>query len=90
MFSAEATTLAQQLNDATRAGNLGVAYQVIAKLQKDVLHDVMLSAGFAAVPTTDPKFTAHAQRQIAEACKGKLDGRTYTHNRREAERHGHH
>jgi hypothetical protein len=86
MFSAEAISLAKQLNSTTMAGNLGGAYQLIRNLSKPLLLDVMLSAGFAAVLITDTKFTEHVQRQVAEACAQKVDGHTLTHQRRKRER----
>lgn len=82
MTHAEAKAIAEILNAATRAGNLATAYSIVSKLAKPDAQAVILAAGHSTTTIRDKSFIAHLQASIAGACRARLDGWTYTTERK--------
>ncbi|PNV26414.1 hypothetical protein [Xanthomonas citri] len=67
--------LAQQLNEATRRGDLAGAYATLKGLRINDAARVALEAGFAVTSTQQRKpFFRQLEREIAEAARRRVDG----------------
>lgn len=67
--------LAQQLQAATRAGDLAAAYTVLKTLDIETVKQVAIHGGYSLIFTKKRKeLLEHIQRQVAKAAKLRGDG----------------
>lgn len=81
MQNTHAYTIATKLNEATRAGDLAGAYRIVGTLSTDDAHAVLLAAGHSCCNPSNSQFRQLMQRDIAAACRMKVDGFGYTSTR---------
>lgn len=67
--------LAEQLNTATRSGNLAAAYRVLQTIPPKQMEAVALRAGYSVIRTRSPRdLTSHVVGQVARAARHNTDG----------------
>lgn len=66
--------LIENLNTATRAGDLATAYRVFQRLSVDVARSVALKAGYSVIWEPKTAFFQHLQSQVALAVRNRTDG----------------
>jgi hypothetical protein len=78
------TRLAEQLNQATRTGDMAGAYGVIRGLSAEDANAVALVAGYAVIGIANKtEFFTHLQGQIAQAARLRTDGRGLYYHQKE-------
>ncbi|MEX3614435.1 MAG: hypothetical protein VB141_11940 [Burkholderia gladioli] len=72
---AQCRVIAEQLTEATRAGDLAGAYRALQGLTPEDAEKVALQAGFSVISKRNKaEFYTHLQSQIARATRARVDG----------------